>query len=820
MAGKIVGQVVHAKGSLEIRTPEGIVKIVGVGDPVHAGDVLLTGAGAEVIVDFSSGKRIEVGETAEVVLDEAVYRAQEYSVGEVVGDVDALQLAIANGMTDLAELEPTAAGPDQGPSAGVLGSTSLGAESVYLRDGREGSVDSRGTVLDPTGAVSDDDQREYGDPQDLGGQPTSPGLASSAPELSSTSPTATISIDPITADDVVNAAEAAGNIDVRGSVSGEAAPGDMVSITVNGTSYSGAVGAGNVFSISVAGSDLIADRSFDATVVGTDEAGNPFAATTTVPSTHGVDTTASAIITVDAVAGDGVVNAVEVGGSVNVTGSVGGDAAPDDIVSLVVNGTSYSGVVEVGNVFSIGVLGTDLAADTSFEVTVVGTDDAGNPFSATTVSTHEVDTSALATITVDSITSDEVVNAAEAGGNIDITGSVGGDASPGDAVSLTVNGTNYSGVVGVGNVFSISVSGPDLAADTSFDATVVGTDDAGNPFSATTTSTHTVDTTASATISVDAITADDVVNAAEAGGSINVTGTVGGDAAPGDTVSFTVNGTDYSCAVGAGNVFSISVSASDLAADTSFDTTVVGTDGAGNPFSATTTSTHGVDIAASATISVDAITADDVVDAAEAGGSIDVTGTVGGDASPGDTVSFTVNGTDYSGAVGAGNVFSISVSASDLVADTSFDATVVGTDDAGNSFSATTTSTHGVDTSTSATIVIDTITSDDVVNAAESGGSINVTGTVGGDASSGATVSFTVNGTDYSGVVGVGNVFSISVSGPDLAADTSFDATVVGADDAGNSFSVTTTSTHGVDTTASATIVVDPITVDDVVNAA
>ena len=40
-----------------------------------------------------------------------------------------------------------------------------------------------------------------------------------------------------------------------------------------------------------------------------------------------------------------------------------------------------------------------------------------------------------------------------------------------------------------------------------------------------TTSTHTVDLTASATITVDNITADDIVNAAESGGSINVTGT-------------------------------------------------------------------------------------------------------------------------------------------------------------------------------------------------------------------------------------------------------------------------------------------------------
>ncbi|EIF42641.1 VCBS, partial [gamma proteobacterium BDW918] len=224
--------------------------------------------------------------------------------------------------------------------------------------------------------------------------------------------------------------------------------------------------------------------------------------------------------------------------------------------------------------------------------TVTGTDAAGNPFTATTTSTHTVDTAATATITVNDITPDDIVNAAEAGSTIDVTGTVGGDAAPGDTVSFTINGTPYSGTVLAGNTYSIAVDGADLAADTSFDATVTGTDAAGNPFTATTTSTHTVDTSAVATITVNDITADDVVDAAEAGTTIPVTGSVGGDAAVGDDVTFTINGTDYSGKVLAGNTFSIDVAGADLAADTSFDATVAGSDDAGNPFTATTTSTH------------------------------------------------------------------------------------------------------------------------------------------------------------------------------------------------------------------------------------
>ena len=119
----------------------------------------------------------------------------------------------------------------------------------------------------------------------------------------------------------------------------------------------------------------------------------------------------------------------------------------------------------------------------------------------------------------------------------------------GDSVSFDINGTSYSGTVGAGNSFSVAVAGSDLAADTSFDASVSGSDAAGNPFIATTTSTHTVDTAASASITVDPITADDIVNAAEAGATITVSGSVGADAAAGDSVSFSVNGTPYSTTV-------------------------------------------------------------------------------------------------------------------------------------------------------------------------------------------------------------------------------------------------------------------------------
>ena len=302
------------------------------------------------------------------------------------------------------------------------------------------------------------------------------------------------------------------------------------------------------------------------------------------------DVTASATITVDKITADNIINTAEAAGNIKVTGTVGGDAASGDIIGLTVNGTDYSGTANAGNNFTISVSGIDLKSDFSFDVTVEGTDTAGNPFSATTTSTHTADTTVSATITIDNITADNIVNAAEAAGDIFISGKVGGDATSGDAVRFTINGTNYLGVIAAGNTFSLSVSGIDLLNVNSFDVTVDGTDDAGNPFIATTTLIYSIDLVANATISVDSIIADDILDDTEATGLVNVTGSVGGDASAGDKISFTVYFTDYSGLILAGNIFSVPVFSFDLRNDDSFDVTVEGYDSAGNPFSATTTS--------------------------------------------------------------------------------------------------------------------------------------------------------------------------------------------------------------------------------------
>ncbi|WP_139078917.1 Ig-like domain-containing protein, partial [Aliivibrio logei] len=104
--------------------------------------------------------------------------------------------------------------------------------------------------------------------------------------------------------------------------------------------------------------------------------------------------------------------------------------------------------------------------------------------------------------------------------------------------TMTINGTDYQTTVDENGNWSVDVAGNDLANDTEFDVVVSSSDDAGNTIESSVTSSHTVDLEAAeGTVTVATITADDVINAAESGQIIAVTGTAtGGDISENDVV--------------------------------------------------------------------------------------------------------------------------------------------------------------------------------------------------------------------------------------------------------------------------------------------
>ncbi|WP_338430540.1 Ig-like domain-containing protein [Synechococcus elongatus IITB3] len=649
-------------------------------------------------------------------------------------------------------------------------------------------------------------------------------------------PVPTITVDAVTADNVINAAEAGGTVAITGSVGGEFNTGDTVTLTINGKTFTGNVDANGDFSIDVPGSDLVndPDLTIAASVATTDAAGNPGSASDNQTYTVNTDVPVPTI-TVDAVTADNVINAAEAGGTVAITGSVGGEFNTGDTVTLTINGKTFTGNVDANGDFSIDVPGSDLVNDPDLTIaaSVATTDAAGNPGSASDNQTYTVDTDVpVPTITVDAVTADNVINAAEAGGTVAITGSVGGEFNTGDTVTLTINGKTFTGNVDANGDFSIDVPGSDLVndPDLTIAASVATTDAAGNPGSASDNQTYTVNTDVPVpTITVDAVTADNVINAAEAGGTVAITGSVGGEFNTGDTVTLTINGKTFTGNVDANGDFSIDVPGSDLVndPDLTIAASVATTDAAGNPGSASDNQTYTVDTDVPVpTITVDAVTADNVINAAEAGGTVAITGSVGGEFNTGDTVTLTINGKTFTGNVDANGDFSIDVPGSDLVndPDLTIAASVATTDAAGNPGSASDNQTYTVNTDVPVpTITVDAVTADNVINAAEAGGTVAITGSVGGEFNTGDTVTLTINGKTFTGNVDANGDFSIDVPGSDLVndPDLTIAASVATTDAAGNPGSASDNQTYTVNTDVPVpTITVDAVTADNVINAA
>ncbi|WP_269500271.1 Ig-like domain-containing protein, partial [Castellaniella sp. S9] len=198
--------------------------------------------------------------------------------------------------------------------------------------------------------------------------------------------------------------------------------------------------------------------------------------------------------------------------------------------------------------WAVDVATSDLLADSSVGVSATSTDAAGNATTTTTTHGYAIDTTAPAlTVSVDSITSDNVINAAESGASVDVTGTVIGEYNAGDAVTLTVNDIEYTGAVAADGTWAIAVAGSDLAATDALDVSVTTTDAAGNSTAQTTTHSYGVDTTApELAVSVDSVTADNVINIAESGAeTIAVTGVVVAEAGAETTVTVTINGQQY-----------------------------------------------------------------------------------------------------------------------------------------------------------------------------------------------------------------------------------------------------------------------------------
>ncbi|WP_146235413.1 Ig-like domain-containing protein, partial [Pectobacterium brasiliense] len=360
-----------------------------------------------------------------------------------------------------------------------------------------------------------------------------------------------------------------------------------------------------------------------------------------------------------------------------------------------------------------------------------------------------------ASISIDNVTSDNVINATESGQTIAVTGQVGNEVKAGDAVTVKVGAETYQTTVNAdGKTWSVNVPGAVLAANSDVSATVTTRDTAGNATTVNTSHAYGVDTVAPvASISIDNVTSDNVINASESGQTIAVTGQVGNEVKAGDAVTVKVGTETYQTTVNTdGKTWSVNVPGSVLVANGDISATVTTRDTAGNATTANTSHAYGVDtVAPVASISIDNVTSDNVINAAESGQTIAVTGKVDNDVKAGDAITVTVGTETYQTTVNAdGKTWSVNVPGSVLAANGDVSASVTTRDTAGNVTTANTSHTYGVDTvAPVASISIDNVTSDNVINASESGQTIAVTGKVDNDVKAGDAITVKVGTETY-----------------------------------------------------------------------
>ncbi|MGE9569215.1 Ig-like domain-containing protein, partial [Escherichia coli] len=213
--------------------------------------------------------------------------------------------------------------------------------------------------------------------------------------------------------------------------------------------------------------------------------------------------------------------------------STGGEAG--DVVSVTLNNKTYTTTLDASGNWSVGVPAADVTALGSGPQTVTATvtDAAGNSDSET----HTVTVNLTApTIGINTIATDDVINATEKGADLQISGT--SNQPSGTTITVTLNGQNYTATTDASGNWSTTVPASAVGAlgEASYTVTANVTDSAGNSNSAS----HNVQVnTALPGVTLNPVASDDIINAAESGVAQTISGQVTG-AAAGDTVTVTL----------------------------------------------------------------------------------------------------------------------------------------------------------------------------------------------------------------------------------------------------------------------------------------
>ncbi|HCM9253471.1 TPA: Ig-like domain-containing protein [Enterobacter cloacae subsp. dissolvens] len=727
----------------------------------------------------SAGREYSVDATAPTVSIEIV------SDNNIINAAEAQQDLVANGVTN-AEAGQTVTvtlnGVDYTTTVQTNGSWSVTVPSADLSGITDGNYTISAAVSDKAGNPASVDRDVLVD--------------TTVPQLT---------INTVSDDDVINSAEHAQALIVTGSVTGAAA-GDVVTVTLNGKSYTATLDASGNWSVGVPAADVTALAAGDYTITAalTDKAGNSNSAT------HGVEVNLTApVLTIDTVSGDDVINNTEKTQDLTISGTASG-LATGAVVTVMLNGKAYSAMVDSNGKWTTTVPAEQVGAlgEALYTVTASATDSVGN----STSTSHTVNVeSVLPGVIINTIAGDDVINAAEVASGQAISGKVV-NAEAGNTVTVTIGGNSYTATVQSDLTWSVNVPESVLSALGNGDLTVSASVTNGVGNSGTGEREIVIDANLPG-LRVDTVAGDDVINTIERGQNLIVTGSSDGLTA-GTTLTLTVNGKTYPATVLADGTWSAAIPAADvgaLAAGT-VTVTVEGQSSAGNPVSIS----HDVTVdLASVAISIDAIASDDVINAAEKGADLVLSGTTS-NVEENQTVTITFGGKNYTATVDADGKWIATVPAADLAGLKDGDASVQVSVTNVNGNSASAGREYSVD-ATAPSVTINTLATDDILNATEAQTDLTISGT--STAEAGQTVTVSLNGKDYTATVGSDGHWTLNVPAADLAAlsDGSVTVTASVSDKAGNPASVDHNLT--VDLTVPQ-VTISTIAGDDVINIA
>ncbi|MDU7868295.1 MAG: Ig-like domain-containing protein, partial [Pantoea sp.] len=543
-------------------------------------------------------------------------------------------------------------------------------------------------------------------------------------------------------DGTLNSSDITSAQTLRGTT-GASGDGQSVSVVLNGNTYTTTADDNGNWTVSVPAVALadLPEQTVGYTVTVQDAAGN----TASTDGSVVVDRTPP-VLTLDAVAGDDIINIAESTAPVILSGS--SDAGEGQLVTLTLNNQIWTTTVNGEGNWSLtlpaGAL-TDIPAGL-YTVTVTVRDTAGNPVTET----REINlATASLSVSIDTPFGDGYLSRNEADSSQTLSGTTG-LLGAGQTVSVTLGGESYSAVVDAQGNWTVTLTPAQLQtlSDGINTLEVNVSDAAGN--SGSLASSVTVDFTPPA-LNVNAIGGDNTINSLELLQDVAVSGTASvADAGQIVTVSF--QNVDYQTQVLSDGSWQVTLPASVLQGltDGSYPVGVSLTDAAGNQTSISQTLTRDADSATLPTLTIGPVSGDNYLNQAEAGQDLTVSGT-STNLAEGQVVTVTLNNIDYSGTVAAGGGWTVTVPAADIATlpDGEQALVVVSADVAGNPASSSTSLVVVASDQAQPTLSVNVVAGDDVINATEATGDVVVSGT-STQLAGGTAVTVTFNDVDYS----------------------------------------------------------------------